>query len=147
MKVILLKEVKGLGKPDDIVQVQDGYARNFLFRQNLALEATPANLNNVKTRKMAETAKSDRELTDARTMGEQLQGKTFTLSQKCGEGGKLYGAVTSMDVAAMLDRQGFKVDKRDITFHQQIKNLGDFEAEIRLHHDVTVKIGIKVIKA
>jgi large subunit ribosomal protein L9 len=145
MKVILLKDVKALGKADDIKEVQDGYARNFLFKQNLALEATPANLNSVKNRKSAESARASRELAEARDMGARMNGQVFTMPMKCGDAGRLYGAVTAMDIAEMLAKNGFKVDKRGISFHQAIKTLGEFEAEVRLHHDVTVKIGIKVV--
>jgi large subunit ribosomal protein L9 len=145
MKVILLQEVKGLGKADDIVAVHDGYARNFLFKQNLALEATPANLNVVKTRKTAEKARHDRELSQARATADQIGGQCFTLPIKCGEGGRLYGALTTMDIAAALIKAGHKVDKRDISLPTPVKTLGDYEAEIRLHTDVTARITIRVV--
>lgn len=144
MKVILLQDVKGHGKADDIVEVNDGYARNFLFKKNLALEATPANLNSIKIKKNAEAAKAERELEEAREIGARLKDQIFTLSVKCGEGGRLYGAITSMDVAAVLEKSGYTVDKRNITIKTQIKNLGDFEADVKLHPKVSVKIGIKV---
>jgi len=144
MKVILLQDVKGHGKADDIVEVNDGYARNFLFKKNLALEATPANLNSIKIKKNAEAAKAERELEEARDVGARLKDQIFTLPVKCGEGGRLYGAITSMDVAAVLEKSGYTVDKRNITIKTQIKNLGDFEADVKLHPKVTVKIGIKV---
>lgn len=144
MKVILLQDVKGHGKADDIVEVNDGYARNFLFKKNLALEATPANLNSIKIKKSAEAAKAERELEEAREVGARLKDQIFTLPVKCGEGGRLYGAITSMDVAAVLEKSGYSVDKRNITIKTQIKNLGDFEADVKLHPKVTVKIGIKV---
>ncbi len=145
MKVILLKDVKGLGKADDIKEVQDGYARNFLFKQNLALEATPANLNSIKNKKGAEAARIARELDKAREIGSRLNGQTIQMAMKTGEAGRLYGAVTAMDVAAALDKAGFKIDKRDIILSQTIKSLGHFEAEIKLHHEVTVKIGLEVV--
>lgn len=144
MKVILLQDVKGHGKADDIVEVNDGYARNFLFKKNLALEATPANLNSIKIKKSAEAAKAERELEEAREVGARLKDQIITLPVKCGEGGRLYGAITSMDVAAVLEKSGYSVDKRNITIKTQIKNLGDFEADVKLHPKVTVKIGIKV---
>lgn len=144
MKVILLQDVKGHGKADDIVDVNDGYARNFLFKKNLALEATPANLNSIKIKKQAEAAKAERELDEARAVGAKLKDQIFTLPVKCGEGGRLYGAITSMDIAAVLEKSGYTVDKRNITIKTQIKNLGDFEADVKLHSKVTVKIGIKV---
>ncbi|MDD2533336.1 MAG: 50S ribosomal protein L9 [Eubacteriales bacterium] len=145
MKVILLKDVKALGKQDEIKEVQDGYARNFLFKQNLALEATPANLNTVKTKKGAESAKVARELAEAKEIGAKLNSQTIKLQMKAGDGGRLYGAVTAMDVASALEKAGFKIDKRGITIHQQIKTIGTFEAEIKLHHEVTIKVNIEVV--
>jgi large subunit ribosomal protein L9 len=145
MKVILLKDVKGLGKADEIREVQDGYARNYLIRQNLAVEATPANLNSIRNRKGAEAARAARELAEAREMAARLDGKTIRLPMKAGEGGRLYGAVTAMDVAAALEQAGFKVDKRGITFRQPIKSVGTFEADIRLHRDVSIRIGLEVV--
>ncbi|HBP37401.1 MAG TPA: 50S ribosomal protein L9 [Clostridiales bacterium] len=145
MKVILLKEVQDLGKPDDIVEVHDGYARNYLIRQHLALEASPANLNDVKTRKQAESARINRELANARQIGSQISGQVFTLPMKCGEGGRLYGAVTAMDVAEALAKSGFKVDKRGIAIHQPIKTTGEYDIDIRLHTEVNIKVKVRVI--
>jgi len=145
MKVILLKDVKDLGKIDDIIEVNDGYARNFLFRQKLALEATPANLNSVKNRKNAEHARAARELDEARQTASKINGQTYALPVKCGDGGRLYGAVTAMDIAAALGKAGFKVDKRGITIHQAIKTLGDYDVDVKLHTDVIAKIQIRVI--
>jgi large subunit ribosomal protein L9 len=139
MKVILINDVKGLGKVDDIVEVQDGYARNFLFQKKLALEATPANLNTVKTRKNSETAKV------AVKTGAKIADQTLTMAVKCGEGGRLYGAVTTMDVAEMLEKQGFQVDKRNITLPAHIKTLGQYDAEIRLHHEVSVRFHLNIV--
>ncbi|MCD8498605.1 MAG: 50S ribosomal protein L9 [Clostridiales bacterium] len=86
-----------------------------------------------------------RELAEARDIGARLSGQTIQLAMKTGEAGRLYGAVTAMDVAAALEKAGFKVDKRGITLHQAIKSLGRYEAEIKLHHEVTVKIGLEVV--
>jgi large subunit ribosomal protein L9 len=145
MKVILLKDVKDLGKTDDIIDVHDGYARNFLFRQKLALEATASNLNSVQIRKKADAARQVRGLEDARKLASQINGQLVTLPVKCGEGGRLYGAVTAMDVAAALGKAGFKVDKRGITIHQAIKSLGEYDVDVKLHTDVSAKIQIRVI--
>lgn len=145
MKVILINDVKGLGKVDDIVDVQDGYARNFLFQKKLALEATPANLNTVKTRKNSETAKATREREQAVKTGAKIADQTLTMAVKCGEGGRLYGAVTTMDVADMLEKQGFQVDKRNITLPAHIKTLGLYDAEIRLHHEVSVRFHLNIV--
>lgn len=144
MKVILLKEVKGLGKPDDIVNVSDGYARNFLFHKQLALEATPANLNIVKTRKTAEKSRHDRELAQARATAEKIDGQLFTMPIKCGEGGRLYGSLTTMDIADALNQAGHKVDKRGIVIQSPVKTLGDYDVDVKLHADVTAKIKIRL---
>ncbi|NLO36167.1 MAG: 50S ribosomal protein L9 [Clostridiaceae bacterium] len=145
MKVILLEDVKGLGKVDDIVEVHDGYARNFLFHKKLALEATPANLNVVKTRKTAEKARQARELAQAREIKASIDGQVITLPIKCGEGGRLYGSLTTMDIAAALDKAGHKVDKRGITIHSQVKTLGDYDVDARLHADVIARFKIRVV--
>lgn len=144
MKVILLQDVKSLGKAQDIVEVSTGYANNMLFKKNLALEATPSNLNSIKIKKKAEAAKAQREIDTAIEMARQMQNKVFNLPVKCGEGGRLYGAVTSMDIAQAIGQAGYKVDKRGITIPVNIKNLGEYEAEIKLHSQVTTKIRINI---
>lgn len=144
MKVILLENVKSVGKEDDIVEVNDGYARNYLIRRKLALEATPKNLHDVKQRKQTQAAKAKRVLEEAQVLASDLDGKTFTLKMKSGEGGKLYGAVTAMDVAAALKEAGFNVDKRDINLKTTIKNIGTYTADIKLHNEVSVAVGVKV---
>lgn len=147
MKVILLQDVKALGKAEDIVEVSTGYANNMLFKKNLALEATPSNLNSIKIKKKAEAAKLQRELESAIETGKVMQDKVFTLPMKCGEGGRLYGAVTSMDVAQAIGEAGFKVDKRGITVTTHIKTIGEFEVEVKLHAKVTTKVKIKVVES
>ncbi len=144
MKVILLQEVKGLGKTDDIVEVNDGYARNLLFKKNLALEATPANLNTVKLKRGAQAEKARRELVEAKETGARLNGKHFTLVMKSGEGGRLYGAVTAMDIAGALAAGGFTVDKKNVVIKNPIKSIGSFEVSVKLHTEVTVTVMIDV---
>jgi large subunit ribosomal protein L9 len=144
MKVILLKEVKNLGKAEAVVEVSDGYARNFLFKQGLAMEATPEALNTVRTRSQADQARIRREADQAHALGKELDGKPFVLRMKAGDGGRLYGAVTAMDLAAMLEKAGYKMDKRAITIPEPVRHTGEFEAELRLHTDVHVRIKVKV---
>lgn len=146
MKVILLQDVKSLGKAQDIVEVSTGYANNMLFKKNLALEATPSNLNSIKIKKKAEAAKIQRELESAIAMSKEMQNKVFTMPVKCGEGGRLYGAVTTMDIAQAIGQAGYKVDKRGITI-PVIKNLGEYDAEIKLHSQVNAKIRLKLVEA
>ena len=147
MKVILLTEVKGLGKADDVVEVNDGYARNLLFKKNLALEATPNNMNAIKLKKGSLAEKARRELLDAKENGTRLSDKRITLEMKSGEGGRLYGAVTAMDIAAALEKQGFKVDKKHIIIKNSIKSVGTFEVTVKLHQEVSVNITIDVKSA
>ena len=144
MKVVLLKDVPTLGKAGTVVDVSDGYAKNFLFRQGLAMEATAEALNTIRTKSQAEQARVRRELEQAKALGKEIDGQTFVLRMKCGEGGRLYGAVTAMDLAGMLEKAGKKIDKRMITIPEHIRHTGDYEAEIRLHADVHVKIEVKV---
>ncbi|MDD2579124.1 MAG: 50S ribosomal protein L9 [Eubacteriales bacterium] len=145
MKVVLIKEVKKLGRPDDIVEVSDGYARNFLLKNGLALEATPDNLNIVKTRKKAESAKNQRALESSQATAEALKDKVFDLPVKCGEGGRLYGAVTAMDIAQALADAGYAIDKRGIQIQQPIKSLGDYTVDVRLQAEVIFPLKIRVV--
>lgn len=147
MKVILLQDVKSLGKAEDIVEVSTGYANNMLFKKNLALEATPSNLNSIKIKKNAEAARAQRELEAAIAMGKEMQNKVFVLPMKCGEGGRLYGAVTNIDVASAIGQAGYKVDKRGVTIPVHIKNVGEFEAEVKLHPKVSTKVTVKVVES
>lgn len=149
MKVVLLQDVKGLGKNGELVEVKPGYANNCLFRQGLAVEATPDNLNIVKTKKKAEEAKAKQLLEEATETGKHLKGKKVTLKLKCGDGGRLYGAVTNQNIADELEAMGFKVDKRNIQVKDAIKSVGSYEAEVRLHPQVTVPfiIEIKAVEA
>lgn len=147
MKVILLQDIKGLGKTDQIVDVSDGYANNLLFKKNLAIEATPANLNTVRIRKNAQAAKNERELQAARETAQAIRNEAFILPVKCGEGGRLYGAVTAMDVAAAMERRGYAVDRRGIAIATPIKTLGDHPVDVRLYNDVVVSIIVRVVPA
>ncbi len=144
MKVILLAPVKGLGKADDIVEVNDGYARNFLFKKNLALEATAANLNQVKLKKGSEAEHARRELEEAKATGQRLAGSHFRIEMKTGEGGRLYGAVTAMDISAALEKGGYKVDKKNIHIKNPIKAIGSFEVLVKLHPEVSVNITVDI---
>lgn len=144
MKVILLTEVKGLGKADDVVEVNDGYARNLLFKKNLALEATPVNLNAIKLKKGSLAEKARRELLEAKENGKKLSDQRISLTMKSGEGGRLYGAVTAMDIAAILEKQGYKIDKKHILIKTPIKAVGSFEVTLKLHADVSVNITVDV---
>ena len=144
MKIILLEDVKGLGKKDDIVEVNDGYGRNFLIKKGVALEATPENLNSIRVKKGALAEKARREKEEAEVIGEKMKDKSFVLEMKSGEGGKLYGAVTAMDIAEVLEQAGYSVDKKNITIKNPIKAAGTFDVLVKLHTDVSVPIFVVV---
>ena len=144
MKVILLEDVKKVGKKDEIVEVSTGYANNYLIKKGLAKEATSSNLNEIKQKKGAEQANAARELAEAREVGKELKEKVFDKKMKAGDDGRLYGSLTNSDVADLLKSAGYEVDKRNITLATNIKNIGSVNAEVKLHRDVTVKITVRV---
>ncbi|HHV42020.1 MAG TPA: 50S ribosomal protein L9 [Clostridiaceae bacterium] len=145
MKVILLEDVNGLGKAEDVVDVAPGYANNFLLRKGLAVKLTPQNLNTVKTRRQAAEAKAARELAEAREIKEKISDQRFTLRIKMGAQGRLYGSVTNMDIAAVLEEAGYKVDRRGITVEEQIKEAGEYKVDIRLHPEVNAQFILDVV--
>ena len=145
MKVILLEDVKGLGKADDIVEVNDGYARNFLFKKNMALESTPSNLNSIKIKKAAQAERARRHFEECKETGSKLAGQTFKLEMKAGEGGRLYGAVTALDIAAAVSKAGFVIDKKNLTIKNPIKAIGSYDVAVKLHTEVSVNIKVQVI--
>jgi len=147
MKVILLEDVKGVGKKDQIIEAADGYVRNFLFPRKLALEATKANLATLDAKKRSAEAQRRKELEAARDLKELLETKTVTIAQKTGEGGRLFGSVTNKEVAQhLLDQEGIDIDRRKITIPETIKQVGEHVAEIRLHTDVVATLKLLIQK-
>lgn len=134
MKVFLLQDVKKLGKAGEIVDVSDGYAKNFILPQKLGKEATKEVLNEWKLKKGAEANRKEQERTEALARAAQIKGKEITLKAKGGENGRLFGSVTTQDIADALKAQhGIEVDKKKIVMKDSIKNAGIYEAEIKLH--------------
>ena len=144
MKVILLQDVKGLGKEGDVVEVSDGYGRNFLLKKKLAKESSVANLNEVKLKQGARAEHEKRAYEAALELKEKLDGKTFTLKMKSGEGGKLYGAVTNQDVADELKKNGFEIEKKQVVIDSAIKNIGTSGVRVKLHPKVSASINVNV---
>ncbi len=144
MKVILLSDVDGLGKADDIVNVNDGYARNFLIKRKVALEATVSNLNSIRLKKGSQAEKARKEKEEAQSVASKLAGQKVVMEMKAGEGGKLYGAVTSADVAEALGKLGFSADKKNISIKGPIKSVGEYEATVKLHSEVSVNVTVEV---
>ena len=145
MKVILLQDVRALGKAGEIVKVNDGYARNMLFPKNLAKEATAGNIKALENKKAAEAEKKAEQKAEATKIKEALADEVITLKSKGGEGGRLFGAVTNVDIAAAIKAQkGFDIDKKKISIHSPIKTAGEHTAEIKLFTDVNVTVTVNV---
>lgn len=145
MKVILLVDVKGQGKKGDVIEVSDGYARNVLIKKNQGLEATPKNLNDLKLKK-AHQAKIDAEnLAECQEMKKKMESWTIETKVKSGEGGKIFGSVSSKEIATAAEAQyGVSVDKKKIVLDEPIKSLGNHEIKIWLHPEVTATVTVHV---
>jgi large subunit ribosomal protein L9 len=147
MKVILLKDVKGSGKAGDIVNVADGYARNFLLAKGLAIEATAKNLNDLQGKKESEQHKIEVEKQQAQDTAKLLEGKEVIAKAKAGTGGRLFGAITTGTIAELIEAQyKCKIDKKKINLNTELKAFGDYNAEIKLGHGITCNMKIKVIE-
>ena len=146
MKVILLQDVQGHGKKGDIVVINDGYAKNFLIPKKMAVEATKQMMNEIaqKTAKEARILKEERERAEA--LAKEIKGLTVTILAKFG-GEKMYGSVTTQDVADALKKLGYDVDKKKIVIKDSIKSVGVYDAEIKVYRDVNAKIKIKIDRA
>lgn len=147
MKVILQQEVKKLGKKGDIIEVSEGYARNYLLPQKLAVPATSTNVNNAQQQKEAEQRKVQRLLEEARVMASQLSKVEVTLEVKTGEGGKMFGSITVKDIADALSKQGVELDKRKIELKDAIKHPGTFPVTVKVHPEVSAQIQVHVREA
>jgi len=146
MKVILQQEVKKLGKKGEIIEVSEGYARNYLLAQKLAIPATASNVNNASQQKASEERKLQRALDEANLLAAQMAKVEVTISVKMGEGGKLFGSVASKDIAdALLAQHKIEMDKRKIDLKDTIKSLGTYPVSIKLHPEVSAKIQVHII--
>ena len=146
MEIILRQTVENLGHPGDVVTVKNGYARNFLLPRGFAFEATPGNLKRIAAeRSRLEAAENDRR-GSASELAKKLEEVQLTFSARVGEEGKLFGSVTSADIAEQLAAQGFNIEKRLIDLHEPIKALGVYRVPVKLHADVKPEIRVWVIK-
>ena len=145
MKVVLLKDVRNMGKRDDILTVSDGYARNFLFPQKLAAEATPGTLKEIERKRAAQDAREAEMKAEAQAKAELLKNKTIVLQVKCGEKGRLYGSVTAAEVAEALEKQhGIKADQRKIDIGDPIREIGLREISVWLYTGITTKMRLDI---
>lgn len=145
MKVILKEDVKNLGLAGSIVNVADGYARNFLIPRNLAVEASTKNVKALEQerKRIEEAARKVKEM--AQEISKRLSSITLQIKAKAGEEGKLFGSITNADISEALKKEGFDVDKRRIVLEEPIKRLGSYTVNVKLHQEMTVPVNINII--
>ncbi len=148
MKVILLKDVKGSGVKGDVINVSDGYARNYLFPRGLAKEATQASLKELKNQERAEERRREQEAQQARDLAKKLSELTLVIKAKSGENGKLFGSVTNKEIADELKKQHkISVDRKKIVLNEPIKQLCEVELEVKVYPEISGKLKVKVEEA
>ena len=147
MKVILQQDVKSLGKKGDIVEVNDGYARNFLLKTKKGVEANNKNMNDLKLHRANQDKIAQEQLEAARELGKKLEESKVTVSIKTGEGGRAFGSVSSKEIAAAAQEQlGLDIDKKKVQLKEQLKSLGTFHVPVKLHPKVTAELTVIVVE-
>ena len=147
MKVILTQDVKGKGKKGQMIEVSDGYARNFMLPKKLAIEATADAVNTMKMNDKATQERIAREKAAALETANKLRAMTLTVTAKGGGQGRLFGAVTNAEIAAALEKQGVKLDKRKIVLNENIKNVGTYIATCKLGYEINAPLTVKIEEA
>ena len=146
MEVILREDVEKLGNRGQLVKVSPGYARNFLLPKRLAVEATESNKKIVEQERQGHLRREAKLAADAGDLAKMMAGVSVTITQKAGENEQLFGSVTSKDIADLLEKQGYTIERRKIVLPEPIKTLGEFKVPLRLHRDVTTEITVHVTK-
>jgi len=144
MKVIFLQDVKGQGKKGEVKEVSEGYARNFLIPRGLAKEASQGNLKTLEVQKQSEERRKQKEREEAEALGKRLDAMTVVIRAKAGEGGRLFGAITSKQVAEALAKEGIEIDKRKIELEEPIRTLGVTKVPVKLHPQVRATLSVQV---
>jgi len=148
MKVILLQDVKGTGKKGEVKDVADGYARNFLIKKGVAIEATTKNINELQGQQSSAQYKIDLEIQHAKEVAELINGKRVTVKAKAGKNGKLFGSVTVGHIADAIEQQfNVKIEKKKISLKLEIKAFGSYEADIKLYKGISAKVTAEVVEA
>lgn len=146
MKVILKQDIKGVGKKDQIINANDGYARNYLFPRNLAVPADKGNINNLQSKQTAEEHRKELEKQAAKETAKKIEETQLKLAVKSGENGKIFGSITAKEIAENLEKQyKIKVEKKKIQLEEPIKNLGIFSIEIKLYEGIIAKLKVNII--
>ncbi|MEW6088640.1 MAG: 50S ribosomal protein L9 [bacterium] len=146
MKVILIQDVEKLGNRGKIVEVKEGYARNFLIPKKLALPATASNIKRYEIEKARFEKLEKQKIEDAESLAAKIENLSISIARKCGEEDKLFGAVTSADIQAALEGQGIIIDKRNINLEEPLKSLGVYNITYKIHKDVAAVIKVCVVK-
>ena len=144
MKLILLQDVKGKGKKGQMIEVSDGYARNFMLPKKLAIEATPDAINTMKMNDKATQERIAREKAEALETSKKLRAMTLTVKAKGGGAGRLFGAVTNAEIASALEKQGVKLDKRKIVMNENIKSVGTYTVTCKLGYEINAPLTVKI---
>ncbi len=148
MKVILLQDEKSLGKKGDVINAKEGYARNFLFPKKIAVEATPANMKVLENQKKLQEQKEQEILDEAKKLEEELLKITLVIKTKSGENGKLFGSITTKEIAELLkETHSIDIDKRKLELDDSIKALGNYTVKVKLHSKVTARLNVIVTNA
>lgn len=146
MKVILLKDVKDLGKKDEMVNVSDGYGKNYLLPRGIAALATDANINEMKNKQAAQAAKLQREKDNAKKLAEDIDGKEIKVTVKAGSSGRLFGALTTKDIADAFEKAyGVQIDKKKIVVDENIKATGKYKATVKVYAGISATVNLDVI--
>lgn len=145
MKVILLQDVKGQGKKGEVKEVNDGFARNFLIKKGLAEEATASKLNDLNQKKASADFHKAEEIKATQALAKEINGKSFSVKIKAGQGGKVFGSVTGANISESLAAAGYDIDKKKINLPQPIKTVGTYAVELKLLEAISVKINVEVI--
>ena len=144
MKIILLQDVKGQGKKGELIDVNEGYARNFLIKKGLAEAATATKINELNQKKSSQEFHKQEEIKAMKALSEEIKGKNFTVEIKVGQTGKVFGSVTAADISASLQKAGYDIDKKKILLDSPIKLVGDYAVDIRLLEGITTNVTITV---
>lgn len=147
MEVILLQDVKSLGKKGDLVKVNEGYGRNYILPKKLGIEATSKNMNDLKLQKANQIKVAKEELEAAKAFAKDLEEKTVTVAVKSGEGGRIFGSISTKEIAkAAKEQLGMEIDKKKMSLDVPVKALGTYNVSVKLHKEVTGKLTVKVIE-
>ncbi len=147
MKVILLQDVKGKGKKGQMLEVSDGYARNYMLPRKIAIEATPDAVNTMKMNDKATQERIAKEKAEALATAKTIREMTVTVTAKGGGNGRLFGSITNAEIADALAKQGIKLDKRKIVMNETIKNVGTYTVTCKLGYEITAPLSVKIVEA